>query len=153
MTKRWLTIGVLAGAALLLPGIAQAGQTIIKEVRIAASEQFEGTRVAFKAGGKYENATLIITGPAEYQAEIFNRSSLPSIQLDKYGKVVDGIFHYQLTAAISGSRIEILNPGLNNGRDDIPGAKMAGAQLSGTFCVKDGKIQPFEDIPEGRGEQ
>ncbi|MEX0343966.1 MAG: hypothetical protein AB3N20_03520 [Rhizobiaceae bacterium] len=151
MMKRWITLCAISGA-LLLPGIAQAGQTAIKEEKIVATEVFEGLRVAFKPGAKYANATLIITGPADYQAEVFNKSTLPSINLEKYGKVVDGNFRYQLIAS-TGKKIEILNPGLNNGRDDIPGSKLAGAQLSGIFCVKNGKIVPFEDIPEGKGEK
>lgn len=151
MMKRWISLCALSGA-LLLPGMALAEQSVVKEVKISASEQFEGLRVAFKPGAKYSNATLIITGPAEYQAEVFNKSTLPSLDLQKYGKVVDGNFRYQLIAATD-KRIEILNPGLNNGRDDIPGSKMVGAQLSGVFCVKNGKIVPFEDIPEGKGEQ
>ncbi len=149
MKLRILNIGALACAALMLPAIAHGGQTIVKEERLAASEAFEGTRLAFKPRGKYSNATLIVTGPAEYYAEIYNPSSLPSLNLEKYGKVVDGFFSYQLIAATD-KKIEILNPGLNNGRDDIPGAKRVGVQLSGTFCIKNGVIAPFEDIPEER---
>ncbi len=153
MKKHWPSIGAAASAALLLlPGIALAEQTVTREQPILASEQFEGTRVSFKPGARYSNATLIITGPADYQAEVFNRSTLPSLDLRKYGKVVDGYFRYQLTAATD-QKVEILNPGLNNGRDDIPGAKMLGANLSGVFCVKDGVIVKVEDIPEGKGEQ
>ena len=152
MMKHWLSIGAITGAALLLPDIAFAEQTVIKEEPIAATELFEGTRVAFKPGAKYSNATLIVTGPADYQAEVFNRASLPSLDLRKYGKLVDGYFHYQLTAATD-KKVEILNPGLNNGRDDIPGTKMLGANLSGVFCVKDGVIVKVDNIPEGEGER
>ena len=152
MKKQWLSCWLVAGTGLLLPGMAHAEQTVVKEQSIVASELFEGTRVAFKAGARYSNATLIITGPADYQAEVFNRATLPSLDLQKYGKVVDGYFRYQLIAATD-QKVEILNPGLNNGRDDIPGAKMLGAQLSGVFCVKDGVIAKVENLPEGKGEQ
>lgn len=157
----WSLMAAL-GVAATGPGIANAEQTFEEARPIIAKEVFKGTQIAFEPGGKYFNSMLIITGPRNYQAEVFVRDSLPQISLSKFGKLTDGIYSYHMTAATP-EFIEIINPGLNNGRGDIPGANRAGkgyrqtanakrmsisAELSGIFCVKDGVIVPMEDIKE-----
>lgn len=155
-------MAALAGLAMIAPGSASAEQTTTEANPIIAKEVFEGTRIAFEPGGKYFNTLLIVTGPRDYQAEIFVRDSLPSIPLDKFGKLTDGIYSYHMTAATP-EFLEIINPGLNNGRDDIEDARRSkisyrptasrrrvsiSAELSGQFCIKDGVIVPMEDIVE-----
>ena len=155
MKLRIQTLAVLTSLTFIFPVGALAEQKIVREVPLKAAENFEGTRVAFTPGDKYHNVTLMISGPADYYAEVFSRSGIPEISLGKHGKVVDGFFNYQMTAATS-QVVEIVNRRLNNGREDIlgkvPSKRNVGAALSGTFCVEDGKIRPFKDIPEeGKG--
>ncbi len=150
MKFRWPTLGALASIAVILPGTSLALEQLTREQPIAAKELFEGTVVSFEPGGKYQNVTLIVTGPRNYQAEVFSKSGLPSIPLEKFGKLVDGVFNYQLTAGTF-EEIEIINPGLNNGRDDSRRTNTVGAQLSGRFCIKDGVIVALKDIPEEGG--
>ncbi|MEZ5812094.1 MAG: hypothetical protein R3D45_11845 [Rhizobiaceae bacterium] len=146
MKKRWSIPTALATLALAAPGVGMAAETLKPEVKIEATEVFDGTRVAFKPGGRYANAHLVITGPANYQAEAFNRSTLPTIALTKFGKLVDGIFSYHMTAVLADAEQEVLNPGLDNGRGDFPKVLPIVAVASGRFCLKDGKIVP---VPYG----
>lgn len=143
----WPALGALAGIALILPGSSSAFETITREKPIAATQVFGGTTVAFKPGGIYKNVTLIVTGPADYQAEVFKKDGIPSISLERFGKAIDGTFSYHMTAATT-EISQIINPGLNNGRDDIPGTKAVGAALSGQFCIKNGVIAEFDPRPE-----
>lgn len=150
MKKRWSIPTALAALVLAAPGVGMAAETLKPEVKIDATEAFEGTRVAFKVGGRYANATLSITGPANYHAIAHNQSTLPTISLKKHGKLVDGIFSYTLTAVVAGDEQEVLNPGLDNGRGDFPKVLPILAVASGRFCLKDGKIVsvPYGDQGE-----
>ncbi len=143
-------LAALAGVALVSPGTSLALEEFTPEVPIDAKEKFDGTLVSFRAGEtgeRYRNVTLIITGPRDYQAEVFSRDSLPSIPLENFGKLVDGVINYHMTAATK-ETLEIINPGLNNGRDGNSRPRTVGAQLSGRFCIKDGRIVRFKDILE-----
>jgi hypothetical protein len=150
--KRIRMFASAAGPALTvvlaLPVAPHAAEPPAEKREPLAVEAFSGNTVMFDLTGAYHNVTVTVVGPWNYHAEAFAKKGVPPIELERYGKVLDGLYHYELTAASSGKLVEV-RPGLNNGRGQAPRTRQyQAAELTGSFRVEDGKILPRDDTPE-----
>jgi hypothetical protein len=126
--KSWV-FGAASMAALALPGVCLA--------EVAAEPSFSRTIVAFAAAKSYFGGTLNVVGPGGYAASASSKSGLPSLDLSKFGRVADGQYTYQLSAATG--QVDTSTALLNNGRaKNVRGRRSDG--LSGVFLVKGGSI-------------
>jgi hypothetical protein len=134
--------GVAASLSICLAGACLADDMV-------AAEQVAGTTIGFVLKGSYNNATLSVAGPNDFQASTFSRGGAVVLELSKFGALADGTYNYQLTAAASeGSRTD---NGLNDGRGGSPkGAGRRAAAKNGTFNIKGGKIADYS-VPAQRG--
>jgi hypothetical protein len=118
-----LTIGLSLG--LTAPGVAQtlsvSGGTL--DVKLA------GTR----------NATLTVTGPNDYYRQTFSPDKNIALNLAGLGRLADGIYTYEITAATG--QTKPVTAGLDNGRGALePSVQNVGVTVAGTFQVKNGAI-------------
>jgi len=135
-------IGLAAGLALSLPSAIHAND-------IAADQRFTNTSIGFELRGTYSNITLTIAGPRDFHASASARAGSPSIDLRRYGPLEDGVYSYQLTAAMA-ERVKTRTR-LNDGRDaGAPIEPLQSAALSGTFRVQNGAIVKPDDRQPSR---
>lgn len=133
--------GALLGAATLLSA-ALAGPGF------AAQERFAGDVVQVFLDGKVHNTTLSVAGPGGFYAEAYAKKGVPMIKLSRYGKVDDGVYRWQVTAATS-EMVDVRSNGLNNGRAASAPTRMnKGTSESGMFRVENGAILPKSDATE-----
>lgn len=131
----------LAGAlavASMQPAIAAEGD------QLSAVNRFSGATVGFDLTGSYRNVTLTVVGPNGFAVTAHSDRTAPVINLNKFGKVEDGMYKYSLTAATT-KRVPVRSQ-LDNGRGDAEkNERFAGVSTSGSFLIKDGAIfQPKE---------
>ncbi len=110
---------------------------------------FEKQIVYFEAAKSPKGAhnfSLTVNGPRGYVAVLHDRREIPRIDLQQFGKVVDGTFYYEVTGATE-EKVE-MNQTLNNGRDSNRNYLLRQVTANGSFVVKDGKILEFEKIKE-----
>jgi hypothetical protein len=93
------------------------------------------------------NATLTITGPDGFYRQTFSRSGSVALQLGAAGRLPDGIYNYEVTAA-TGQKVPNRNT-LDNGRGQEPAMVAVGVTRSGTFLVKNGAIVQTPATLEG----
>ena len=86
------------------------------------------------------NVTLRVTGPNGYNASTYSKKGVPSLDLAGHGKLNDGTYRYEITAA-SGETVD-MDTGLDNGRGDNERKTIQkGISVSGGFEVAEGKIK------------
>ncbi|PWV99111.1 hypothetical protein DFR52_104403 [Hoeflea marina] len=131
-------VGLAGLAAALLAGGAGAAD-------ISAANRFSGATLGFEIKGTYSNVTLTVTGPDGYLASAYAEKSAPSLDLGGSGKLADGQYHYQLTAADPSVMMKQVQ--LDNGRDKpAPDSVPASVTMSGVFTIRDGAIiKPVEE--------
>ncbi|MEI2384546.1 hypothetical protein [Breoghania sp. JC706] len=137
-------VSVLA-FAVVMAGSVWPGATWAQSDELVATSRFSAATVGFDLGGDYRKVTLTISGPNGFSVSAQSERTAPVINLRKFGKVEDGRYSYQLTAATS-KRIAVRSQ-LDNGRGDSAKNELyAGVGTSGSFLVKDGVIyQPVEE--------
>ncbi len=109
---------------LTAPGFAQ-------ELKVA------GTSVSVSAPGA-AMATLTVVGPGGFEMQTFSKSGAAMLRLGSDGKLEDGTYTYEFTAATS-EMVPNTNK-LNNGRGQEPAMMHASMTKSGTFTVEKGRI-------------
>ncbi len=145
MTRGWtfFAAATLAAAGLITPALS-------------AEERFSGDVVQVLLDGKVHNTTLSIAGPGGYYAQAYAKAGMPMIKLSRHGKVADGIYIWQVTAATE-DLIEVRDKGLRSDRSNSSGYLSAspgmirinkGTAESGSFRIQNGSILPKSDATE-----
>ncbi len=138
----WIFVGPLAA-------INSAHAAMASNQPKAIENLSDGT-LALELQGKpkvIHNVTLRVAGPNGYTASAFSKRDVPSIELSKYGKLTDGVYQYEMTAA-SGEKIEIQSD-LDDGRGGkSPKVIYKSIAVAGSFIVRDGKIITKNDRKE-----
>jgi hypothetical protein len=112
-----------------------------------AVPQFNGSNVAFSAKSTSRNTTVTISGPNGFQAQKFSETGIPSIDLYKGGKLVDGSYNYEITTAVG--KMVLIEDTMNNGRgEDNNHYARKGVTQTGHFRVVNGAIKRYENIKE-----
>ncbi len=150
MYERW-KLPVFASCVVFgLPSIAFSAEIQPVKQQPTPVERFSESNVSFVLKGNVKgihNVVLTVTGPNGYSATSFSKKEVPSLALQKYGKVGNGVYRYQITAA-SKETTEIASK-LNNGRGKNSKIDInKGISLSGVFQVKDGQIVAKDDLKE-----
>ena len=102
------------------------------------------------AGAGY--STLTVTGPDGFHMQTFSRGGSVALQLGAAGRLPDGIYNYEVTAA-AGQKVPNRNT-LDNGRGKEPAMVNVGVTRSGTFLVKNGAImQPSANQSNSQGDK
>ena len=122
MSKRWTLIGALA-TALINPAFS-------------AEEQYFGDVVQIVLDGPVHNTTLSIVGPGDYYAQAYAEAGIPIIQLSEHGKVVEGTYIWQVTAATD----ELIEVPARDSSGTMTINK--GTAERGSFRVQNGVILP-----------
>ena len=107
-------------------------------------ENFSGSNISFTEKDKVGPSSLTITGPNGFSASGLAESAIPSIELSEFGLLEDGLYIYQITAALSGQFMQTTNKYLNNGRGSkeiIRKNKVI--RQSGSFYLQSGQIKHF----------
>ena len=118
-----LTIGLSLGLA--APGVAQT---------LSVTE----TTLDVKLAGT-QNATLTVTGPNDYYRRTFSPDKNIALSLTNLGRLADGIYNYEITAATG--QTKPVTVGLDNGRGDLErSVQNVGVTVAGTFRVRNGAI-------------
>ncbi len=92
---------------------------------MVSAEKLGGTKVGFLLKDLLGNATLTVSGPDSYHASAFSKSGALAIDLGESGRVEDGLYTYQITAATAD--LATVRTPLNNGRDKEPKQQRVGA--------------------------
>ncbi len=135
----WTTAGVLAFSAMS----AFASDSLNAKVTLRGSE------VHVKLPSGFTNATLSISGPNGFYAQVFSKTGSPSIDLIRAGGTTEGQYTYEITAASSQQAVND-NP-MDNGRGGVDkSAGAVGASTSGSFHASGGIISSaaMADIKE-----
>lgn len=122
----------------------------IKKNMIQSSKS--GSMISFRVNGKNHGGTISVSGPAGFNiTEKFESSSNTLNLLDKYSKLPAGIYHYQISAHVGPLRL--IKDTINNGRGEN-NTTYAGTPVnhSGSFTVKGGSIQQFQQLKESSSE-
>ena len=83
--------------------------------------------------------SLSIAGPNHFHASVHTQGAAPSVDLRQFGRLDDGLYHYQLNAA-TGEPVKS-NARLDNGRGYRERGEMRrSVAASGVFWVKNGAI-------------
>jgi len=136
MSKLWTLIGALA-MGLMNPAFS-------------AEEEYYRDVVQIVFAGPVHNTTLSIVGPGDYYAQAYTEAGIPVIQLSEYGKVVDGTYIWQVTAATD-ELIEVQDDGLRSrstehGNSSGTMTINKGTAESGSFRVQNGVILPKSKV-------
>ncbi len=142
MNNRW-KLPVFASCIVVgLSGISASAQSTMAVNQPTAVEKFSASSLGFEmqgASSAMRNVTLTVTGPNGYNASAFSSKGVPAIDLSSFGKLRNGMYRYQITAA-SEETVE-MEPGLDNGRgDDDSNAMFKSVAMSGVFHVNGGAI-------------
>lgn len=136
------TFGLAAGLLLGLTCSSVANDLLAVEV-------FSGTTIVLRPQQSYANLTLRVTGPDEFEAGASFPSGTPSLDLSRYGKVVDGLYDYHL-AGTTGEAI------VASRRNDGRSAKntsdfiLKTVSKGGSFTVRGGAIVNNTDVEPKR---
>jgi len=137
-------------------GIGTAQAVEVRDGRIIVDQLSEGTRLGFRPVEFPKDArgmTILITGPEGYEAMVLSGKRLPELDLAEFGKVLDGLYLYEITGAFGEPiKLEVV---LDNGRDkDEPTAfRVNSFSLTGKLVVREGKIVEFEQMQEKGSEE
>lgn len=138
---------VLALAAAAAAGGATGA--VAADAMIAA-EQIAGSKLGILLGSGLSNATLSVSGPNDFHADVTSKTGALAIDLAPHGQLDDGTYVYQVTA--SSGQPAVSRSSLDNGRDkSVETQPTQSVAMSGTFQVKDGKIiKPEPGKPDRR---
>jgi hypothetical protein len=112
--------------------LGSAGSGLAQDLRVL------GNAVGIAIPGT-TNATLRVSGPNGFYMQTFSRSGSVALQLGAAGRLPDGLYHYEVTAATA-QRVPNPNRLLNSGRMNEPAMVNVGTSRFGTFNVKNGAI-------------
>jgi hypothetical protein len=129
-------------SALLGVGLVAAatGYSVAQDLRVL------GSAVGMAIPGT-TNATLRVSGPNGFYMQTFSRSGSVALQLGAAGRLPDGLYHYEVTAATA-QRVPNPNRMMGSGRADEPAMVSVGTLRFGTFNVKNGAIVLPRAVPE-----
>ncbi len=137
-------------------GIGTAHAIEIRDGPIIVKQLSAGTRLGFEPiefPSDAQDMSIQIKGPEGYEAMVMSGKRLPELDLEEFGKVVNGLYFYQ----ISGAREKRIKRDevFNNGRDkDEPSDfRVISFALSGKLEIRDGKIVEFEQGEEKGSEE
>ncbi len=148
MTMRWTLLPAVACLAIGLPIAGLAAET----GKLQVEEQFKDTRVGFALKDDVSNVTVVVAGPNRFRAKAFSAKGAPVLELRKFGKVSDGLYKYEITAA-SRDKISLVNEKLNNGRGLKARKSVSrGVSTSGSFRIVKGRIAAEDPTPESKRE-
>ena len=122
-------------AAALVMGLANA--SLANEM--IAAKQLSGTTVGFVLKGSYTNATLSVSGPDGFHAQVFSKGGAVAVNLSEHGAVVDGQYSFQLTAA-SGVAMRAGSAAADGRASTGRALSQKPGEASGSFSVRGGKI-------------
>jgi len=124
-------------------GFAAAGALYAAEVE----PRIQSSALSFTGGSGFTNATLLINGPDDFEAEETASRGLPVFRVQG-GKVRDGFYNFTLSAATD-EKVKIKRP-VDNGRgNDARDHTLKPFYLSGMFEVRKGRILPPEEMAAG----
>jgi hypothetical protein len=123
---------------------ALAGALSAQEVE----ERIQNGALSFSGGNGFTNAMLKITGPGEFEAEQTASRGLPVFRAKNSGRLLDGMYQYELSAATD-EKVKIKKP-VDNGRGSATrDYTMKPFHKYGAFLVKKGTIVSAENVPGG----
>lgn len=124
-------------------GIAFTATATAQDLK--AANRFAGAKLGFDLQGDYTNVTLTVTGPEGFATTAFSEKAAPVLDLAKAGRLPDGEYRYQLSAADTKTMVRQMP--LDNGREGkAPDQMPASVAMSGVFSVKGGKVvEPVEE--------
>ncbi|MFT4788489.1 MAG: hypothetical protein ACI95X_001302 [Paraglaciecola sp.] len=108
------------------------------------TENFSGSYISFATDQNVGASSLTISGPNDFSAQGTAETAIPAIELSEFGLLDDGLYIYQITAALAGQFMPPANTPLNNGRgnkDVIRENKVI--KQSGSFYLEFGEIKHF----------
>jgi hypothetical protein len=109
-----------------------------------ANENFSGTYIGFTNPNNVFASTLTIVGPNGFSFSETGNIELPSIELSAFGALTDGLYTYQLTAALSEQFVMATHQPLNNGRGESERKQLhKSIKQSGHFYIESGEIKNF----------
>ncbi|MFT4993528.1 MAG: hypothetical protein ACI965_000548 [Paraglaciecola sp.] len=140
MHIKHLLLSLLAG---LLFNSSFAAENNVAKI---ANENFSGSYVSFTAKEDVGHSSLTITGPNGFSASSLSESALPAIELLEFGSPDDGLYIYQITAALAGQFRQPTHKALNNGRGSKEAKKENKViKQSGSFYLVSGEIKHFSN--------
>ena len=135
--SRLIAAGALATCVAVPAGISLAQSAPATHVE----EAFSGSRLVFNGGTGLSNFTLRVAGPDGYQGEVYSARVLPTLRLEDHGRVPDGLYTYELTAATQERAVVASpRPSGSDGRPASAGVGFVGVSQNGSFRVADGRI-------------
>ncbi len=137
-------------------GLGAAQAIEINDGPIIVKQLSAGTRIGFepiKFPSDARDMSIQVVGPEGYEAMVMSGKRLPELDLADFGKVLDGIYAYQISGAF-GERIERKDV-LDNGRDkgEASNFRVNAFALSGELEVRRGKVTEFEQAEEKGSEE
>ncbi|MFQ3235897.1 MAG: hypothetical protein ACI9C4_001461 [Paraglaciecola sp.] len=139
MHIKHLLLPLLAGL-LVNASFAAADNDTTKRV----TENFSGSYVSFVTDQDVGASSLTITGPNRFSAQGSAESVIPAIELSEFGSLDDGLYIYQITAALAGQFMQPANKSLNNGRGNKEAKRQNKViKQSGSFHLESGEIKHF----------
>ena len=124
MKRAALGLSACLALSLLTPGFAQ-------DLKVS------GTSVGITIPGT-ANSTLTVAGPQGFYMQNSSRSGSVALRLGAAGRLPDGTYKYEITAATGETTVN--RNTLDNGRGVEPPVVYVGITKSGTFAVKGGAI-------------
>ena len=114
---------------------------------LAASPIFSNGQIIVEPDEKAVNLTLTVSGPAGYYEFARSKGGSVAVELLKPGKLVDGLYRWQLTGNTE-EQMQLYPQKENNGRDiDDRRFTFKTIDQSGTFRVYRGKRVEEEEEP------
>ncbi|MBA6296280.1 hypothetical protein [Colwellia sp. MB02u-9] len=111
---------------------------------LIANENFSGTYIGFTNPKNVFASTLTIVGPNGFSVSESVDIEIPAIELSAFGVLTDGLYTYQLTAALSDEFVVATHQPLNNGRGENERKQLHKAiKQSGHFYIESGEIKNF----------
>lgn len=138
------SISLILFWSLLSTPLVVASQTKNK----IATEQFSSSYIKFAGSSQpLGSSTLTISGPNGYSTSRSVDSGLPSLDLSEISVPADGLYKYQLSAAIIGKYKIKLASSLNNGRKKKQ-QEYKSVKQHGHFYIENGVIKQFKSSPK-----
>ena len=141
----------LIGLAFLAAAATAAQAEYESKQGFAVVAQFSDSTMWFEVEEmpkQLENVMLTISGPREYLVQMRTRGDLPKLELRKFGKLFDGEYTWEITAATD-EVVEVNSTVDANGRDaKARGKRRLFVAQSGAFRVRDGEVQQYSDKEE-----
>lgn len=124
-------------------GLGMAGGVHAAEVEA----RLQTSALSFSGGSGFTNATLLVTGPNDFEAEETASRGLPVFRVQG-GRAKDGFYQYTLSAATD-EKVKIVKP-VDNGRgSDARDYTLVPFHMSGMFEIRKGRIVPAEEMADG----